>query len=287
MLKENALKPLTVSLFDNLFSRVGLSITLESNISLAWVLDFGHNPRPSREKKDQPLWSPASYEPLATRKKANVRDVSCMVYDVDDGTPFEYHHLFSDFRYIAHTTASHSDDHHKWRLVLPLEKNVAGKEWYRAWQCGRDLFKRRTGAEIDGACKDPSRMYYVAPPRFHRLWVDHTSSGEYLDLDWRSVPKRKPRNKVVTLTNRNARTAKTSERRIMEALKSEPDSRHRAALELQANISDDGIARGVICPKCSRADVWFAINPEQKHTATCNHQNSCGWYGSVYDLLSI
>ena len=286
MIRQNALKPLTVSLFDNLFSRVGHTMTLESHISLSWVLNFGYNKRPSSLKKDQPLWSPASYEPNATRKKANVKNVSCMVYDVDDGTSFEFHHLFSDYRYIAHTTDSHTKDHHKWRLILPLEHHVAGKEWYRAWQCGRDLFKRRTGAEIDGACKDPSRMYYVAPPRLRREYIDHSHIGDYLELDWRSVPKRKPKNKVVTMTNRKARTAKTSARRIMESLKCETESRQAAAIELGANISDDGIARGVMCPQCSRSDVWFAINPEQKHTATCNHKNSCGWYGSVFDLLS-
>jgi len=283
---------LGVTLFDNMYQKVGLSFTLNHQHPLDWVLNGGYQDRPWKGKQKEMLWSPAVYKPLSTRKKANVVKVTCMVYDIDDGTPFEMHALFSDFYYYAHTTASSTPELPKWRLVLPLKKPVPGKEWGRAWEAGRRLFKERTGAEIDGACKDPSRMYFIAPPR-HMCQIATSSDkvmvgydiGEFLDLDWRSIEKPKPRNKVVNLTNRMARTAKTTERKIMEALKSEPESRRVAAERLGASITSDGIARYIECPNCKKKDVWFCIDPSQKHTATCNHKNSCGWYGSVYDLM--
>ena len=283
---------LGVTLFDNRFQRVGLSLTLNHQHPLDWVLNVGWSNRKWKGKDKEMLWSPAVYEPQATRKKANVVKVSCMVYDVDDGTPFEMHALFSDYYYYAHTTASSTPETPKWRLVLPLKKAVPGKEWGRAWEAGRRLFKDRTGSDIDGACKDPSRMYYVAPPKdmcqvatSSRKAFTSYDEGVFLDLDWRSIEKPKPRNKVVSLTQRKAKTAKSSERKIMEALRSEPDSRKVAAERLGAQITGDGIARYIECPQCRKKDVWFCIDPSQKHTAQCNHRNSCGWYGSVYDLL--
>lgn len=283
---------LGVTLFNNRYEKVGLSLTLNHQHPLDWVLNGGYVDRPWKGKDKEMLWSPAVYKPLSTRKKANVIKVTCMVYDVDDGTPFEMHALFSDYYYYAHTTASSTDDHPKWRLVLPLKKAVPGKEWGRAWEAGRRLFKERTGADIDGACKDPTRMYYIAPPRemckvasssrYQQVGFD---MGEFLDLNWQSIEKPKPRNKVVSLTQRTARTAKSSERKIMEALKCEPESRRIAAERLGATITSDGIARYIECPQCRKKDVWFCIDPSQKHTANCNHKNSCGWYGSVYDLM--
>jgi hypothetical protein len=276
---------LGVSLFDSMYSRVGLSFTITAAKPLDWVLTSGYRHRTWKGKEKELLWSPATYEPYATRKKANVKQVSCMVFDVDDGTPFEYHRLFADYFYFAHTTASHTPELNKWRLVLPLKEPVPAKEWYRAWSLGQKLFKSRTGADIDGACKDPSRMYFVAPPLYMCRIITPKSYRNRLDLDWRSVPKKKPRTKIVSLTNRRARTIQSSEKKIKESLRSEPDSRQAAAVQLGASVSDDGIARGIKCPKCSRTQVWFCLDPTEKHTATCNHLNSCGWYGSVYDLL--
>lgn len=277
---------LGVTLFDNRFQKVGLSLTLNTERPIDWVLNGGYQDREWLGKDKEKLWSPAVYEPYATRKKANVVKVTCMVYDVDDGTPFEMHALFSDYYYYAHTTASSSEECPKWRLVLPLKKAVPGQEWGRAWEAGRRLFKERTGSDIDGACKDPSRMYYIAPPRDRcRIATSGGRTSEFLQLDWKSIEKPKPRNKVVSLTNRKARTAKSSEFKIMEALKCEPESRRIAAEQMGATITGDGIARYIECPNCKNKDVWFCIDPSQKHTATCNHMNSCGWYGSVYDLM--
>ena len=275
-----------VSLFDNRFERVPSMVTIDSEIALDHILNFGHKARKKLPKDKERLWSPAAYEPNATRKSANVIELSMMVFDVDDGTTFNHHYLFCDYRYYAHTTHSHTEDHHKWRLVLPFKKPIKRENWRRAWQAGKNLFQHRTGSDIDGACKDPARMYYIAPPFGEHLFFDGSQEGNFLKLNWESIPEEKPKNKIVTLTNRRAMTAKSSEYKIMMALKMEPESRQKAAEQLKANISDDGIARGIVCPSCGRPDVWFAINPAQKHVATCNHQNSCRWFGSVYDLLT-
>jgi hypothetical protein len=169
---------------------------------------------PWKGKEKEMLWSPAVYEPQATRKKANVVKVTAWSTMSTTGHPFEMHALFSDFYYYAHTTASSTPETPKWRLVLPLKKAVPGKEWGRAWEAGRRLFKDRTGSDIDGACKDPSRMYFIAPPRHmcqvatsSRKAITSYDEGVFLDLDWKSIEKPKPRNKVVSLTQSNGQNS--------------------------------------------------------------------------------
>ena len=281
-------KQISISLFDNHFARIAFTLKIEPLHSLANFIEMRGENRKVLPKKALPLWSPASYEPRAMRLKANVLDVSCMVFDVDNGLPFEAHCLFSDYRYYAHTTASHTDELNKWRLVLPLRKPIKGEIWGRAWQAGAELFKERTGTEIDPACKNPDRMYYVAQPNaitYDHLGNDRTNRDFY-DIDVKQLPKPKRKKKVVCYTGRKAVTSRSSENKIRDSLMNDPKARTAAAEALGASIGDN-MARRITCPACSRPDVWFLIEPDDKKTASCNHKNSCGWYGQLYDLLNM
>jgi len=277
-----------ISLFDNHFAREAFTIAIEPLKGLVNFIEMRGAKRSILPKAKLPLWSPASYEPRAMRLKANVRYVSCMVFDVDNGLPFAAHALFSDYRYYAHTTASHSDELNKWRLVLPLLHPIKGDVWTRAWQAGADLFQERTGTQIDPACKNPDRMYYVAQPNaitFDHLGTEKTQRAFY-DIDMRKLPKPKRKKKVVCYTGRKAVTSRSSENKVRDSLMNDPAARMAAATALGAQIVDT-LARRITCPACSRADVWFLIEPDDKKTASCNHKNSCGWYGQIYDLLNM
>ncbi len=277
---------IAISLFDSHFEKVTFTCTIEPLFKLPHFIEMRGAKRGILPKNKLPLWSPASYDPKALRKKVNVRAVSCMVFDVDNGCPFSSHALFSDYRYYAHTTASHTESLHKWRLVMPLKKEVPGEHWERAWHLGAALFKERTGTEIDPACKNSDRMYYVA--QINAQTFDHLgnagSSYEYLELDYKTAPKPKKRKKVVSFTGRKSVTARDGERKIKESLRIEPAARSAAAAALNARISDN-MARGIRCPQCQRETVWFFIDPNEKASASCNHQNSCAWFGSIFDLL--
>jgi hypothetical protein len=63
---------LGVTLFNNRFEKVGLSLTLNHQHPLDWVLNGGYVDRPWKGKDKEMLWSPAVYKPLSTRKKAHV-----------------------------------------------------------------------------------------------------------------------------------------------------------------------------------------------------------------------
>ena len=65
----------------------------------------------------------------------------------------------------------------------------------------------------------------------------------------------------------------------------DPGERRALALELRAQISDDGsTARAIRCPRCARSSAWYAITPERWYGAACSHRQSCGWSGRLPDL---
>ena len=114
-----------------------------------------------RGEKDGPLWSPACYPPNATRAMANVLRVSCAVADVDSGAPFdEAAALLSDWAYIAHSSYSHTEQHPKYRVVLPLRADISNADWGRLWPRLRLLFAFGS-IKLDTACCDSSRIYYL------------------------------------------------------------------------------------------------------------------------------
>ena len=72
------------------------------------------------------------------------------------------------------------------------------------------------------------------------------------------------------------------EREMAKRLKTEPAARLLLARELQGAIRGaPETASAILCPACTRRSVWFFIEPEGKTSASCN---SCGWWGSLYDL---
>ncbi|CAG9239461.1 hypothetical protein BCAR13_890042 [Paraburkholderia caribensis] len=104
------------------------------------------------------LWSPTIYAADASRKSANVEAITALVIDVDDGTPFvDLVVRLEPFRYVMHTSYSHTNAHPKYRIVLPLDAPVPTSEWSNAWQ----RMSLLVDGHADPATKDPARMYFL------------------------------------------------------------------------------------------------------------------------------
>jgi len=273
---------LHLTLYASCFDNKGGGFTLEPPERLGTIIRPASWSKPPK-KKDLLCWSPARYASGQLRAKSNVISVSCLVYDIDDGAPFDMHNLFSDYRYYAHSTFSHKPEAPKWRLILPLKRPVPGAEWRRAWRAGKEIFQSRTGCEIDGVCSDASRLYYIGTRE--ALEFSNLHNGKYLKLDYSHIPEKEEKPKQIQKTYQKAVYAYNEDKAVYMSLKTDPEARRRAAEALGAKISEDGIARGMICPSCGREDLWFAIDPTQKSSATCNHLNSCGYFINLYDLL--
>ena len=78
------------------------------------------------------------------------------------------------------------------------------------------------------------------------------------------------------------------DREMARQLRENANSRAQLARSLSAKIKGSPeTASGILCPACKRPSVWFFIEPEQKTSASCNHANSCSWWGSLFDLARL
>lgn len=131
-------------------------------------------------KRDLRLWSPALYRPgRSKRGSENVTHVSCLVLDYDDGTPIaDASVTWSAFFHIVHTTWSHTAEHPKFRVVMPLAFPVPAEDWGKVWSWAEELAR----FEIDPAMKSPAATYAL-PAVPHRDWPREAFSRPGAILD--------------------------------------------------------------------------------------------------------
>ena len=97
------------------------------------------------------------------RKAANFRQAQHIAVDLDDGTytwdALVSMELVAMCAAIVHTTASHTDEHPRYRVIFLLEHPITDPDDYT--QAVR-AFMRAFGAAADAACSDPARLFYGA-----------------------------------------------------------------------------------------------------------------------------
>ena len=149
--------------------------------------------RPVGSKVDAPGWLPVEMvDGSAHRKRDNVASVWALVCDIDDNLG-DFGALVTSVRglgivAIMHTTWSHTPEHPKARVVFPMEYPCPVGEWGEVWSSGA-AWATTWGAEVDQACKDPSRLYFL-PAVDGAEWVTRSEwfDAEVLDgelLSWR------------------------------------------------------------------------------------------------------
>ena len=116
-----------------------------------------------KDKKDEQLISPATYQPNSTRANANVVDwAGWAAVDVDDhvfegNLENELYNRYGDWYYICYSTASSTVDHPKFRLVFPLKTSIGVDQIKKFWFA----LNTELGSIGDRQTKDLSRMYYI------------------------------------------------------------------------------------------------------------------------------
>ena len=237
-------------------------------------------------KNDIPLWSPTVFN--GNRSGANAIQVFHLVYDVDDGiAPFSTWRLFSDHYVIAHTSFSHKPEHHKYRIIIPLALSIPASDWSRACIAAKEHWDNTVyrGEPDNKALKDVARIYYRYA---HKSQLDkndpkqdiHRSvvhPGPLFELDY----------KHIKIEKKQTVPYKTAGKKSMQDIMLDRNFRMAAADKLGAKIQGNN-ARGIICPNCNRATVYFSIDlslPNAKKWPTCNHDANCKYWGSFIDLL--
>jgi len=246
------------------------------------------------DKVALPAWSPAVFAPGKPRAKSTAVALSSLVLDYDDGTPIDAAQAtWSDWPHIVHTSWSHAPEHPKFRLVLPLAEPIPAALWSRAW-----AWAAARAPQIDSACKDASRIYFLpARPSAdvpYEVRVHDEPSG-LLHLDARDLPDPVPDAFGGAAARPRVRRRSSlvgprgHSRAVQQALKRDPAVRRRAADALGLTVRGEGphaVAKGAACPRCGRPSVWWPIEPERMRGAACDHRNSCGWHGWIDQLFA-
>lgn len=118
------------------------------------------SPRYSGPKDLAPGWSPAIFRD-DQRGRDHVERVTALVLDYDHGPRIEdvrWH--WQRYRGVLHTTARHTAEAHRCRVVLMLSREVTASEHEHlySWAIADAA---SAGHELDRATRDPSRFWYA------------------------------------------------------------------------------------------------------------------------------
>lgn len=269
---------------------------------------LSHNRPRAAEKGDAPCWAPHIVRENR-RLAVNVEAVTALVLDFDDGLDVDgAMALFPRSERVAYSTFSATDEEPRCRLVMPLAHHVAGPIWSGTIRAIlKDIGQGKQAA--DPKCVDPSRLFLL--PCAGPVEVAAYAEGDLIDVG-EYVEAAEYEAELARLALEHARAAaarrteaarrwadapdrdglsaaERAERKGHAVLRSDPEARRRAAADLGAKVSPrDGsdVAHGLLCPSCNRPDAWFVIDPRKAWGAYCNHRNSCGWFGSIGDILT-
>ncbi len=229
------------------------------------------------------------------RGKKGVIAVTALVYDYDHLPTERARALVTRLRqlgvaYLLYSSFSHrakGDEDNCFRVVVALSRELLPAEYPAAWAA----FDSDLGTLADPKARDLARIWFVPACPAERLAlavyehrdgppvdVDRLLEGQrFLPDDDGPPPGRTPPPPVAVRPDLALRVAQ-------HRLNCDPGVRERAAEHLQGRIGATRATR-MPCPGCGRRSVWFYLDPRRKKTATCNHQNSCGWWGHLDTLL--
>ena len=140
-------------------------------------------------KADIPGWSPvallAGEDGVYRRRAAMVDTVSCLVLDLDAGDSAEaVVGALHGFAACVHTTWSYTEEHPKFRAVIPFDAPCLMRWWSVVWSCAARWATSR-GVRPDPATKDPCRLYYLPAWPPSGLAMSRCLEGE--PLSWRRL----------------------------------------------------------------------------------------------------
>ena len=271
--------------------------TLTWNALVSRLSDLRHRAVPTKAARLDavPCWSPCVFEDRKPRSKETALRVSALVLDYDDkgATLDSIRAAWSDWAHVVHTSWSHTDKAHRCRLVVPLTVPIPAEMWPRLW-----TWAYRRAPDIDDRCSDASRIYFLPTTREHDSPFEvHTNDGPPLDVgslelpavdDTAPIARALPgKNRTRAPRPRAARQSRgdmnRSEKRRYKMFATDPKLREEAARRVGAKIVDNRATRAP-CPQCGKESVWWWIEPTSMVTAQCDHRNTCGWYGPVFEL---
>ena len=233
------------------------------------------------DKKMLPMWSPVRLN-VQKRAKKNVAGASCLVLDYDDNTDLDgAMAIWGQWYSIYYSTWSHTRAAPRFRVVLPLAREVTPGEYPTLWRWAEMTANR----QIDKACKDISRAwarFAVPDTGSDDAFAEH-AWGHLLDPN-KVIPLAPPLPEPVRPRKTINLQQLSQQYAHLAHLHLDPDSRAELGHHLGGVVNDDCV-KLVECPRCKRNAVWWWLDPTLQIDAFCNHRQSCGWRGPVAALI--
>jgi hypothetical protein len=176
-----------ISIFNRVTSKVPLELDVDFNGLVELFEDAASKTTPTKE--DNELWSPGVYLNVKHRGKNNVSFTDVIGLDSDAfGTNIfnvMYELQSTNINYIVYTSYSHTDQHHKFRVVLPLSSKITNATDYKSVfdACNRWL-KNVAPSGFDAQCCDISRIFYFPTINPHNGTCDVYYNKNNNNLDW-------------------------------------------------------------------------------------------------------
>lgn len=252
------------------------------------------DPAEARARKARlPAWIPARFTAGARRCSDGVADVHLLVLDYDDGSAIiNERSRWAAYAHCGHTSWSHAESHHKFRIVIPLAQPVAPHWWARVFEWAQ----REARGKIDACTRNPDRLYYLpALQSAAQDWFSWVHDGPWLDLEGPELPataleldQQRRADAMRHIRERRPHTDATREdARQARLLREDPDTRASWAVARGASIrprTSGRIAIGLTCPACGERSAWIAVDVVRATGARCNHQRTCGWVGPLSEI---
>jgi len=145
------------SIFGGITDKVPQSMTVRDFDELIEMLM--EVAQPIAVKKTHGLFSPATYIPGKGRGLANVQGCELMVFDSDEaGVRIQdVVGRMSGLRGVLHTSYSHRNHHHKFRLIVPLSRCVDAVEYKALWKG----LNNQMGLNFDSSQSHAAAMFFL------------------------------------------------------------------------------------------------------------------------------
>lgn len=264
------------------------------------------HPRPYVEKAKRELWSPTVFNEKRSIKTAI--ETCILVFDLDGGSKIQETEEAlkkENVAYLLHTTASHTEEDHKYRVIMPIFSPVPAKLWKHYYSQALNWWNRTIQSPTDPACKDVSRAYYLSygGPNYYSSiqdgnWLDFIEEAtldynhEQTEIHNKEAEAKLEQKKRENYYN-NRQKAHPSHtdwyKYIYNLLKTCKEERSQLGSRI-GGIERDGKISGFICPVCNRRDATFYyVKPTIYSNAYCLHKNSCGTKGIItsYSLWQL
>jgi hypothetical protein len=253
---------------------------------------------PVHARRATKLGSPAvsflTRGPGARRGKAGVTGVTALALDVDHISTLAARSIAVALRerglaHVLYSSFSHRErgpEDNCFRVVVPLAEPLLPGDQPAAWAA----LNHELGGHADLRARDLARIWFLPACPEARLPLAVYQARDGHLLDGRALlaahpgltepnPEPLPRRPLAPLTLPADHALRVARYRLNH----EVEARERVAVYLDARCQGNR-ATGIRCPACGRPSVWFWLDPARRHTASCNHRKSCGWWGFL-DVL--